>query len=333
MKSVEILYPKYENAVTYLQDQLKVGFIEALVETFDNLENKIVKVEEEVPTPEAVTKLEKIYQELGYQSLSSENKQTLFYLLTLAGVKRDGFDYNGQVTPKFVAMVVTLLLQKLMPNISDKVIVDPAVGSGNLLLDVLKEYPANKKKNLSVIGIDNNEDLLNVVDINTALYQQPADLFLQDNLEPWTFAGADLVLSDLPAGFYPNDQNSENFELRQKQGHSYAHELMIEQIVKNLKPNGLAIVVVPTLLLQGENANNFVTWLTKKVYLNAIVELPDELFTENNLKKTILVFQNHGDVSQPVQNVLLAKLGSPKDKAALADFNVQLDNWAQNNVG
>ena len=105
-----------------------------------------------------------------------------------------------------------------------------------------------------------------------------------------------------------------------------AHLLLIEQIIKNLKSDGYAFLVVPKSILSGKIGADFMPWLTKKVYLKAIVELPDDMFRNKFNQKSILVFQNHGSEAKPSE-VLLTKLDSLKKEQSLIQFNVKLDEW------
>lgn len=331
MQAIEVLYPKYESAVLKLQEILKTDFTNALIETFDNLEDDSVKVENDVPTKAQISELEEIYHGLEYDDLTPENRQTIFYLLSVAAINRDNLDYNLAVTPANIDVAVALVMSKFATDLSNLTVVDPVVGTGHFLYSILAEYQPNLKKNMKVIGIDNNPDLLNMADINSKLFNQDTELVLQDSLEEWPVESADVIVGEFPVGYYPNDENAKNFDFVKEEGHSFTHELLVEQIVKYLKPDGLAFLVVPAVLLQSETAANFVQWLVKKVYLDAIIDFPDDLFTESSMKKSLLVLQNHGPESKPVENILLARLGNLKDKQTLVDFNSQLNKWSQKN--
>lgn len=333
MKSIETIYPEFENAVKILQTELNSDFTSAVVETFDNLENGNVKVLEGAPSEEGVAKLNEAYEKLNYAELSSENKQTMLYLLMLTAVTNDGYDENQQVTPKYLSMISAILAEKFVPDISGKTILDPAVGTGTLLLDVLNEYQANKKANIKVSGIDNNADLLDLADVKARLANQPIELYHQDTLAPWIGDAPDVVFSDLPVGYYPVDEQAKKFANARPTGHSMTHELMIEQIVSHLNENGFAFLVIPGLLLKSENATNFIGWLAKNVFLQAIIDLPDDLFAEQTKHKAIMVFQNHGSAAKQPKNVLLAKIGSLRKPESLVEFNYELNEWYKNNLG
>ena len=52
---------------------------------------------------------------------------------------------------------------------------------------------------------------------------------------------ADVVVSDLPIGFYPDDEVAKNFEVATTDGHTFAHHLLIEQSFNYLKEGSFAI--------------------------------------------------------------------------------------------
>lgn len=326
-KKIEELYPKFQQAVELLQKDLNVSFASALTETFDNLENGKIKVEAGAPDQETVAKLTKQYHELDYENLSRNVKMQIFTLLTLKAMGEDGRNYTQMPTPIIIATVIALMWQKMVPE-DYKIVVDPAIGTGNLLYSVIRQLISenHSKNDYKLYGIDNDETLLDLADVGAHLDDLDIELFRQDALNAWMTPAADVILSDLPVGYYPLDDNAKNFELHAQEGHSFTHNLMIEQIIKNLKPNGYAFLVVPKLLFSDQNSTVFMPWLAKKVNLQAIVELPSKMFANQVQEKSILVFQNHGDQAQS-KEVLIAKLDSLKDPKSLVEFNLKLNDW------
>lgn len=326
-KKIEELYPKFQQAVELLQKDLNVSFASALTETFDNLENAKIKVEAGAPDQETVSKLTKQYHELDYENLSRNVKMQIFTLLTLKAMNEDERDYTQMPTPIIIATVIALMWQKMVPE-DYKTVVDPAIGTGSLLYSVIRQLISenHSKNDYKLYGIDNDETLLDLADVGAHLDDLNIELFRQDALDSWMTPPADVILSDLPVGYYPLDDNAQNFELHAKQGHSFTHTLMIEQIVKNLKPSGYAFLVVPKMLFSDKNSADVMPWLAKKVNLQAIVELPSNMFANQIQEKSILVFQNHGDQSQ-AKEVLVAKLDSLKNPKSLVEFNLKLNDW------
>lgn len=327
MENFEKLFNQFLDCVQTLQNALNVSFTEALVETFDNLEQGKIKVENGAPDEKTVEELSKKYQALDYDHISQKDKAQVFTFLTLKTVNDDSLDANQMPTPPAISTVVAMLMHKLLKD-EKMEIVDPAVGTGNMLFSIISQLKAlnHSKDNYQLVGIDNDEEMLNLTDVAAHLNDIDIELYCQDALMPWMCPNADAIVSDLPIGYYPIDENAKNFENHAKKGHSFAHLLLIEQIIKNLKSDGYAFLVVPKSILSGKIGADFMPWLTKKVYLKAIVELPDDMFRNKFNQKSILVFQNHGSEAKPSE-VLLTKLDSLKKEQSLIQFNVKLDEW------
>lgn len=327
IEKFEQLFNQFLQCVTTLQEALNVSFAEALTETFDNLENNKIKVEMGAPDEETVAKLGEMYKKLNYDELPRQTKIQVFSYLALKAVNDDGRDVNQMPTPPVLATVIALIMQKLLPD-KELDILDPAIGTGNLLYSVINQLKdRNHSKNLyRLYGIDNDEDMLNLADVAAHLNDLDIELYCQDAILPWMVPSPDAVVSDLPIGYYPLDENVKDFATKSDKGHSFAHLLFIEQIIKNLKPGGFGFLLVPKSILSGKVGADFMPWLTKKVYLKSIIELPDSMFQNKFNQKSILVFQNHGG-SAASSEVFLTKLDSLKSEEALVNFNVKLNEW------
>lgn len=331
MDKIEELYKKFLDSVICLQDALNVSFGEALTETFDNLENNKIKVELGAPDKETVTRLSEKYTALHYNELSQKVKVQIFTYLVLKSVSEDKLDANQMPTPITISTVIAMFMKKLLPD-KKLSIVDPAIGTGNLLFSVVNQIKGanHSKANFVLSGIDNDEDMLNFADINAHLNNIQVDLFCQDALTPWLVAKPDVIVSDIPVGYYPVDENAENFSTKAEKGHSFAHFLFIEQIVKSLKSSGYAFLLVPNAILSGKDGSSFMPWLSEKVIIKAIVELPDNFFQNKFNQKSILVFQNHGENLERGE-VFLTKLDSFKKEEDLIKLNVKLNEWYTKN--
>ena len=94
MENFEKLFNQFLDCVQTLQKALNVSFTEALVETFDNLEQGKIKVENGAPDEKTVAELSKKYQALDYENISQKDKAQVFTFLTLKAVNDDGLDAN-----------------------------------------------------------------------------------------------------------------------------------------------------------------------------------------------------------------------------------------------
>ena len=327
MKNFEVIFNQFLICVKTLQDALNVSFGEALTETFDNLETGQIRVENDAPDEATIRKLSKEYKELNYEKISKHDKVLIFNYLVLKAITEDDRNVNQMPTPPVLSTIMALIMQKLLPK-KELSVVDPAIGTGSLLYSVINQLISSNhsQNNYKLSGIDNDEEMLSFADIGAHLNDLPIELYHQDALQPWLIDSVDAVLSDLPVGYYPLDNNVKSFDLKNETGHSFAHALYLEQIVKNLNPGGFAFLLVPTGMISGKDSSKFMGWLAKKVYLNAIIDLPDDLFKNRFNQKSILVFQNHGADAKATE-VLITKIGSIKEEQSLVEFNMKLNEW------
>lgn len=72
--------------------------------------------------------------------------------------------------------------------------------------------------------------------------------------------------------------------------------------------------------------------MKKNVYLQAMIQLPDELFNATHSRKSILLLQNKGAASSQAKEVLIAKLGSLKDPQKVTQFFQQFETWKTSNL-
>ena len=332
MDKIEKMFNDFLDCVKCLQEALNVSFGDALTETFDNLENKQIKVELGAPDKKTIQELSHKYARLNYNKLSNKLKLQIFTYLTLKAVNEDGLDVNQMSTPPAISTVIAMFMLKLLPK-EKLIITDPAIGTGNLLFSVINQLKSanHSKSDFELYGIDNDEEMLSFADIEAHLSNIDIELFCQDALTPWMFNSPDVVVSDLPVGYYPLDKNAKNFATKSENGHSLAHLLFIEQIIKNLKAGGYAFLIVPQNILSGKGGGDFMPWLTDKVFLRAIIELPDSAFQNKFNQKSILAFQNHG---KNIRNseVFLTKLDSFKSEQDLIKLNVKLNEWYTKNI-
>mgnify|MGYP003297105223 FL=1 len=80
-----------------------------------------------------------------------------------------------------------------MPNAKKLNILDPVVGSGNLLYSVANHLSCD----LHLFGIDVIKELLDIASIQGDLLNYDIEMFCQDTLDH-PFSGMDIVIADLP---------------------------------------------------------------------------------------------------------------------------------------
>ncbi len=201
---------------------------------------------------------------------------------------------NHQLTPDSIGFLFVFLIEQLFTKKTEPVrVLDIAAGMGNLLLTVLLNL-TNAGYQTEGFGVDIDDTLLAVAASTSDLTQANVQYFHQDGLQDLLVDPVDVAISDLPIGYYPNDQKAKEFLTSAKVGHSYAHHLLLEQAMKYVKPDGFGLFLMPSNFLETEQSENVKKWFKEKGYLQGMIQLPDELFRNKQSQKSILILQRKG---------------------------------------
>src|SRR5699024_9727763 len=112
-----------------------------------------------------------------------------------------------------------------------------------------------------------------------------------DSLRPLLLDPVDLVVADLPVGYYPDDVQAANYELKSKDGHSYSHHLFIEQSLMYTKPGGFLIFIIPENLFEIDQAEYLHQLLHQDANIVEIIQLPDTDCESKKHKKSVFILQ------------------------------------------
>ncbi len=327
------LYDVLEVTTARLHQELKTSYLDAAIESGENLMNQAVHQEDGLPGAKTVAWLQAQYAQANWHDYSPEELRQALQLVLVKAVQVDGIEPNKQVTPDAMASLATFVVTTFYPKIpAELTVVDPTVGSGNLLFAVMNQLRNAAKITVHGLGIDNDETLLAFAGMSSALQQLDVQLFHQDALDSGLVQDADIVVADLPVGYYPLDERAKDFATAAKTGHSYAHHLLIEQGLKLLKPGGLGLFYVPAGVFQTDEATGLTAWMTKAAYFQGLLNLPEAFFANHDAQKSLLVLQKPGAAAVQVPQVLLGTFPDLSDRQAFGEFIAKVKAWAQTNL-
>ena len=152
---------------------------------------------------------------------------------------------------------------------------------------------------------------------------------LQDGLSDLLVDPTDIALSDLPVGYYPVDERAKEFKTHAKEGHSYAHHLLIEQHLNYLKPGGFGFMIVPTNLFETEESVSLLEQLQKESFVQAMLAFPKTLFKNQQYSKSLLIFQKKGKGAKQARQVLLGDIPDMKNIDKFRQFTQTFEKWAK----
>lgn len=227
------------------------------------------------------------------------------------------------ITPEVITMYISHLIECIYGD--KKVsITDLASGSGSLLINIAALVKGDKE--LTSVDVDSNyvrlqQNIFNLLETNV-------EIINQDALKPLNIKKQDIVISDVPFGYYADEENSLNYKLCSTDGYSLNALLFIEQAANYLDENGVGILVIPKKVLELED--NFKKYLEEDINLNAVITLPDEMFKNASQQKAIILITKKGQTRLPNQ-VFLAQIPSFQNKASYAKFIEEFNEWLENN--
>ena len=296
-----------ENIQT-IQNQLGTNFYDALIE-----QNAAYLGEAE---DELIGKNNQRLRELD---LTAEEWRRTFQFLFIKANQTEPMQHNHQFTPDSIGFLLTFLLDELVAGQSASVL-EIGSGTGNLAQTILH----HSQKQLDYLGVE-VDDLLIDLSASMAEVMDSGISFVQgDAVRPQILKESQIIISDLPVGYYPNDAIAQRYQVASSEGHTYAHHLLMEQSLKYLAQDGYAIFLAPNNLLTSDQSPLLKAWLQDQASVVATIALPTNLFGNPNQAKSIFILQKKGHLSGPTFVYALQDLQNSED---LQDFVNNFKNW------
>lgn len=309
-------FEKIEKAYGYLlentqtiQNDLQTNFYDALVE-----QNAIY-----LDGQTELTLVKENNQRLKDLNLNKEEWRRSFQYLLMKAAQTEPLQANHQFTPDGIGFLLVFLVDQLAS--SDKVdVLEIGSGTGNLAQTLMN----NCQRSLDYLGLEIDDLLIDLAASMAEVMKSDVKFAQGDAVRPQVLKESDVIISDLPVGYYPDDAIASRYQVASPQGHTYAHHLLIEQSLKYLKPGGIAIFLAPNDLLTSEQSPLLKKWMKDHAQVLAMVTLPENLFRSANLAKTIFVLRKQEEaVVQP----FVYPLTDLQDQEDLMKFRESFQNW------
>lgn len=311
-------FEKIEQAYTYLlenvqiiQNDLTTNFYDALIE-----QNGIYL--------DGQTELEQVKtnnQALKRLALRKEEWLRTYQFLLLKAAQTEPLQANHQFTPDAISQLIIFLIEQLWPAKEVSIL---ELGSGMGILGA--SFLTSISKKVDYLGIELDDLLIDLAASISEVMGLPAVYVQGDAVRPQILKESDVVVSDLPIGYYPDDQIASRYQVAAKDEHTYAHHLLMEQSLKYLKKDGYAIFLAPSNLLTSPQSELLKDWLRENAQIVAMISLPEDLFAQATQSKAIFVLQKKQDKDLEPFVYPLASLREPH---ILMDFKEKFQIWSQ----
>lgn len=308
------------------------------MENFEQLFNFINKQAEEYEKSQS-TYLEGVLDTLSgiidgeyvlpVKEATKEEMRKAIQLAILKGMRKSS-QPNHQMTPDSLGLLIAYFVEQFFeePLKQGITVLDPALGTGNLMFTIMNKLDGK----IHATGVEVDELLIRLAGETAELIEQPIQLYHQDALQPMLVDPVDAVICDLPVGFYPNEEVALEYELCAKEGMSYTHHLLIEQSINYTKDGGILIFLIPSTLFKSEQAPDLHKYLKKHAWIQAVIQLPENMFKSKVHEKSIFILRKKSDGQKPPKEVLLAKVPNMSNKEAMLLFFEKIKIWKENNL-
>lgn len=317
--NLEIYFTKIDEATIAVEQHKQEPYLDSLSLVFDWLIFKDIPEEEDEIL---LQKLKTLLEGVQIEKLAKDQVKKLTELLLLKGM-RDSVQAQHLLTPESIGLFVSYLVNKFYDKKEPLRIFDPVCGTANLLTTVINEYEGE----VEAFGSEIDPTLLRLAVNQANLLKNKIEFFHQDSLRPFLLDPVDLVIADLPVGYYPDDIVANSYELEAEEGHSYAHHLLIEQSLNYTKDGGYLIFLIPDFLFESEQAEQLNKYLHEHAHIIGVLRLPEDAFKSKDHVKSIFVLQKKGEGTVSPKQPLLAMLPSLSNSSAMESILAQMNDW------
>ncbi|MDN6731832.1 MAG: class I SAM-dependent methyltransferase, partial [Atopostipes suicloacalis] len=260
------LFEIFDESTKIIVEALNISYLEGLIHSVENLMDKgQVYNEEKNLSENTVEKLKNLYKNIDLTNYNRESLANAMQLTLLKAMKEDYIQSNHQMTPDSIGNLMAYLIEVIVEPTEKIHLADLSVGTANLLLTVYHFLNQDKKREIELSGIDNDELMIAAASTNSAIQNTKIYLQYQDSLSNILLNPVDIMISDLPIGYYPLEDRAKKFQTHfpKENQKSYSHYLLIEQSINYLKDSGYGFFLMPTNLFNDKNIKVLVNYLNE----------------------------------------------------------------------
>ena len=305
----ERLFDIIDEMAMLLVSEINMRYLDALIASSQNVLSADVLQEVDVDTE---IKLFALTKELNQLEFSVEEVRKALQLALLKGLKADNLSLD-EMTPDGVSYIIGFLVKHLINNKRDIKVADFMVGTGNLLTAVLNIVQA---ENPQIYGVDTNYKRLELAKMLLDMQDYNGQFYNQSSIQDMNIPVLDLILGDFP--MIDNSIKSAD----------YLPYQMIENHLHYLKTGGYAIYIISNNFFSQPTAPQFHQTLSAKGKIRMLLQLPESMFKNNQIGKSILVV---GDRSFDKEALIVA-LPNFNQQKNMESTLTKIEDWIKLNT-
>ncbi|KXT83239.1 class I SAM-dependent methyltransferase [Streptococcus panodentis] len=308
-EKIETAYTLILENVQNIQNALSTNFYDALIEQNGIYLDGDTDLKEVLANDEKIRSLH----------LTKEEWRRAYQFIFMKAGQTEPLQANHQFTPDSIGLLITFLLDQLARN-EEADVLEIGSGTGNLAETILN----HTQKKVDYLGLELDDLLIDLSASIAEVMNSKAHFAQGDAVRPQVLKESDLIISDLPVGYYPDDSIAARYEVASRDEHTYAHHLLMEQSLKYLKPGGYAIFLAPNDLLTSDQSPLLKKWLLSKAQFIAMITLPESIFSSSKYAKTLFVLRKQEENNiQP----FIYPLRDLQNQEEMFKFRQSFQNW------
>ncbi len=300
--NLELLFDVFEESILYLYNITKFKYFDLFFLTANNILAGEVLNDF---TLEQINDLNEIYSKLEDVDLNVDTILKVVQALVLKGFKEQRL--MSVQTPDTIGFFVAYLMKKLVPDTSFKNVLDPLVGTGNMLFNI-NNHLENK---LNLFGIDNDMLMIeickttaNLLDTNITINYQDTTSLKQSNMDFVVFDSDNIIA----------DGKNELYNI-------------INHHITSLNDNGYMIGIISDDFFDYDSDSSFKKELISKATIIGLISLPQDMF--KTISRSIIIIKK--DVISD-KKCLMLKLPSFSNVSALNNALQSIETWFNKNL-
>ncbi len=300
-QNIEKFYDYFDSVANLLYSNYKLSYLDGMNEAFNLLLDDVLEGTYNVND---ISKLKVFKFEITDFSFEKEEIRKSVQLGLLKGYKHI-FATNALITPDTIGIFIGYLVEKLYKGIKLESVLDPLIGSGNLVFTILNHL----EKKVKVFGLDNNLLKCKITRNVSDLLEFENEVFFQDTLTYYDH-GFDLIVTDLPI----SEDNNNYFPYK-----------VINHHLDSLGEGKYFFALIENDFFEKQDNKIFKQEIDKKAYIFGLIKLNESLFKSN--PKSILILRKFGENVIKPKNFLMVDLPSFNDVDNLNNTITQIDLW------
>ncbi|ERJ10981.1 class I SAM-dependent methyltransferase [Haloplasma contractile] len=321
---VEQFFNVLDESAMVIYEKTKKPYLECLVDTSENILS--AEIDDDKLDADDISNLEEIYSRVKSQAFNKEEIRKAYQLAMLKGFKHANTRLS-EVTPDSIGILCSYFINKFFGKDDCVDVLDPNVGTGNLLFSTLNGMDMKARK---ITGVDFTMKKMELALMLAQLTDYDVQFYNQSGLKNMLVDPVDVLISDLPNVYMTKEAVDQS--LLFDKGLNYAPYLFVENSLKYVKPDGYFIFLIPNDFFSREGADTIREMILSQTHMKALIGLPETMFSSKELGKSILILQKR-DQNHKVnisKEILVMQFPSFNEVDRVKKAIANIDEWFLN---